>query len=113
MERGSMGLKKKMQSNVNILTLTRDGNITASLQDPAFRRKSNVRSTLHVAATGQWFVLCEQYLSQVYTDGKTVLNTIQLHGSYRSSIFFNEGKCIMIVGRLGHYAVIKFQTNVS
>ncbi|KAH3792785.1 uncharacterized protein LOC127840082 [Dreissena polymorpha] len=95
-----------------LLTLTSDGAVTASLQDPAFCI-SNITPNLHVAATGQVFVLGEKSIRQVDTDGKKILNTINLRRSTPKSVYFNERTSKLIVGFSNDEFVIEFKTNAS
>ncbi|KAH3792806.1 hypothetical protein DPMN_146305 [Dreissena polymorpha] len=95
--------------NGKLLTLTRDGAVTASLKDPAFRPTCTVPN-LHVAATGQVFVVGKQCISQVDTYGKKVLNTIQLDMSTPRSVYFNEDTRKMIVGFVLNKRVMEFNT---
>ena len=95
-----------------LLTLTRDGAVTATLKDPAFKPPFDNIPNLQVAATGQVFVLDKQSVSQVDTDGKKVLNTIQLDMPNPTSVYFNEDTSMMIFGFWNSYDILVFKTKV-
>ncbi|KAH3791250.1 hypothetical protein DPMN_144733 [Dreissena polymorpha] len=98
--------------NGKLLTLTRDGTVTATLQDPAFKM-SYFTCNIHVAATGQVFVSDEISVSQVDAKGKTVLNIIKLGMTYPVSVYVNEDTSKMIVGFANNDNIIEFETKVS
>ncbi|XP_052224438.1 probable E3 ubiquitin-protein ligase MID2 isoform X2 [Dreissena polymorpha] len=95
--------------NGKLLTLTRDGAVSATLEDPALRPSFQMPN-LHVAATGHVFVIGKQSISQVDTIGKNVLTTIQLDMSNPRSVYFNEDTRKMIVGFFGNNNIFEFKT---
>ncbi|XP_052221134.1 uncharacterized protein LOC127837789 isoform X1 [Dreissena polymorpha] len=92
-----------------LLTLTRDGTVTATFQDPAFKH-SRITANIHVAATGQVFVFGDNSISQVDTVGKTILNTISVDIAKPASVYFNEETGKLIVGFLSHDNINEFKT---
>ncbi|KAH3792650.1 hypothetical protein DPMN_146147 [Dreissena polymorpha] len=92
-------------------TLSRDGAVTANLQDPAFKT-SNFIDNILVTANGQVFVLGDDIVSQVDTEGKKVLKTIKLDISRLGSIYVNDDTSQMIVGYSGN-DVIELTINIS
>ncbi|KAH3791920.1 hypothetical protein DPMN_145410 [Dreissena polymorpha] len=95
-------------SNGKLLTLTRDGKVTATLKDPAFKPYFPT-ANIHVATSGQLFVFGHKAIRQVDIVGNTILNTISVDIPYPASVFFNEETRRLLVGFLGHN-IIEFQT---
>ncbi|XP_052219661.1 uncharacterized protein LOC127837007 isoform X2 [Dreissena polymorpha] len=100
-------------SNGKLLTLTRDGEVTATLQDPAFKLSLYVTCNLHVAATGHVFVFGDKTISQVYVDGKKILNTITLDVPYTGSVYLNEDKRKFLIGVRNNDNIIKFKIKTN
>ncbi|KAH3793099.1 hypothetical protein DPMN_146604 [Dreissena polymorpha] len=95
--------------NGMLRTLTRDGTVTATFQDPAFKH-SRITANIHVAATGQVFVFGDNSISQVDTVGKTILNTISVDIARPASFCFNEEMRKLIVGFWRHDNINEFKT---
>ncbi|KAH3793234.1 hypothetical protein DPMN_146740 [Dreissena polymorpha] len=90
-------------------TLTRDGTVTATFQDHAFKHGFN-RAYIHVAGKGQVFVFGDNSISQVDTVGKTILNTISVDIAKPASVYFNEETKKLIVGFWSHNNINEFKT---
>ncbi|KAH3793209.1 hypothetical protein DPMN_146714 [Dreissena polymorpha] len=95
--------------NGMLRTLTRDGTVTATFQDPAFKH-GWIIDNIHVAATGQVFVFGDNSISQVDTVGKTILNTISVDIANPASVYFNEETRKLIVGFRSHYNINEYKT---
>ena len=96
--------------NGRLVTLTRDGAVTAKLQDPAFKHSYYRRSNIHVAVKGQVFVFGDTSITQVNTDGKKVVNTITLDVSYPKSVYFNQDKRKLLIGFHRNDNIVEFKT---
>ncbi|KAH3793140.1 hypothetical protein DPMN_146645 [Dreissena polymorpha] len=96
-------------SNGMLRTLTRDGTVTGTFQDPAFKH-SRITDNIHVAATGQVFVFGDSSISQVDTVGKTILNTISVYIAKPKSVYLNEETRKLIVGFWIHDNINEFKT---
>ncbi|KAH3793594.1 hypothetical protein DPMN_147108 [Dreissena polymorpha] len=96
-------------SNGMLRTLTRDGTVTATFQDPAFKHGMFI-DNIHVAATGQVFVFVDNSISQVDTVGKTILNAISVDIAGSASVYFNEETSKLIVGFRDHDNINEFKT---
>ncbi|KAH3793231.1 hypothetical protein DPMN_146737 [Dreissena polymorpha] len=96
-------------NNGILRTLTRDGTVTATFQDPAFKH-GWIIDNIHVAATGQVFVFGDNSISQVDTVGKTILNTISVDIAKPASVYFNEETRKLIVGFWRHRNINEFKT---
>ncbi|KAH3793148.1 hypothetical protein DPMN_146653 [Dreissena polymorpha] len=92
-----------------LLTLTRDGTVTATLHDHAFRHGCST-DNIHVAATGQVFVFGNNSISQVDTVGKTIINTIFVDIEKPTSVYFIEETRKLIVGFWIHDNINEFKT---
>ncbi|XP_052221176.1 uncharacterized protein LOC127837811 [Dreissena polymorpha] len=92
-----------------LLTLTRDGAVTATFPDPAFKH-GMLTDNIHVAATGQVFVFGNNSISQVDTVGKTILNTISVDIAKPASNYFNEVTRKLIVGFWCHDNINEYKT---
>ncbi|KAH3793085.1 hypothetical protein DPMN_146590 [Dreissena polymorpha] len=95
--------------NGMLRTMTRDGTVTATLQDPAFKHGIST-ANIHVAATGQVFVFGDKSISQVDTVGQTILNTISVDIANPASVYFNEETKKLIVGFWNHDNINEFKT---
>ncbi|XP_052223854.1 tripartite motif-containing protein 75-like [Dreissena polymorpha] len=95
--------------NGMLRTLTRDGTVTATFQDPAFKY-GMITAYIHVAARGQVFVCGDNSISQVDTVGKTILNTISVDIAKPASVYFNEETRKLIVGFWSHDNINEFKT---
>ncbi|KAH3792999.1 hypothetical protein DPMN_146501 [Dreissena polymorpha] len=95
--------------NGMLRTLTRDGTVTATFQDPAFKHDW-ITDNIHVAATGQVFVFGDNSISQVDTVGKTILNTISGNIANPASVYYNEVTRKLIVGFWDHDNINEFKT---
>ncbi|XP_052222185.1 uncharacterized protein LOC127838440 isoform X2 [Dreissena polymorpha] len=98
-------------ANDKICILTRAGAVTATLQDGAFKN-CYVTANLHVAATGQVFVVGDKSISQVDTVGKTILNTISVDSPQPASVYFNTHKRTLLVGFWNNDHIIEFKTTI-
>ncbi|KAH3792762.1 hypothetical protein DPMN_146261 [Dreissena polymorpha] len=94
--------------NDSLATLTLDGAIIAMLEDSAFRTSFTIPN-LHVAATGQVFVFGDKYVSQVNTDGKKLLATVEVDGCPKS-VYFNVDNSKLLVGMLDNDRMSEFKT---
>ncbi|KAH3793174.1 hypothetical protein DPMN_146679 [Dreissena polymorpha] len=92
-----------------IRRLTRDGTVTATLQDPAFKY-DKITANIHVATKGQVFVFGQKSISQVHTVGKTILSTISVDIPQPGSVYLNEETRKLLVGFLEQDTIIEFKT---
>ncbi|KAH3792184.1 hypothetical protein DPMN_145675 [Dreissena polymorpha] len=99
-------------SNRKLLTLTRDGAVAATLQDPAFKN-IYVMCKIHVAAAGQVFVSGVVSISQVDADGKKILNTITLNMYYNGPVYLNEDKRKLLLGVWNNDNIIEFKIKTN
>ena len=96
--------------NGRLLTLTMDGAATATLQDTAFEH-SWLICNIHVAATGHVFVFGNTSVSQVDTDGKKILATVDVDG-LPSSVYFSEDRSTLLVGMSIDDNMTEFKTTI-
>ena len=76
-----------------------DGAVIATLQDTAFKHFWII-CNIHVAATGHVFVFGNTSVSQVDTDGKQILATVDADGR-PVSVNFNVDRSTLLVGMDG------------
>ncbi|KAH3792541.1 uncharacterized protein LOC127837167 [Dreissena polymorpha] len=98
-------------ANDKLLTLTRDGAVSVTLQDGALKH-CYITANLHVAATGQVFVVGDKSISQVDTVGKTILNNKSLNIPQPASVYFNTHKRTLLVGFWNNDHIIEFKTTI-
>lgn len=98
-----------MTNYEKLLTLARDGEVTAKILVPEFENFYHI-CNIYVAATGQVFVFGRKYISQVNTDAKKVLNTIKLDVSNTGALYFNEATHKLIAGFFYNDNIIVLKT---
>ncbi|KAH3792538.1 hypothetical protein DPMN_146034 [Dreissena polymorpha] len=95
--------------NGELCTLTMDGAVTATLQDPPFTHCYNA-CNIHVAASGQVFVFGNTSVEQVDTDGKQILATFDVD-HFLMYVYFNVDNSKLLVGFHGNDSITEFKTN--